>query len=397
MKTLIKRITIITIIILILSGLSFAGDFPNTTTTTPSGRTATTGIIDYPVQGNTTRRGTRSVVAAMPEQPVRREGESDEAYQARLRAWESVARKITATQSEAERLKQVLDSLKGSYGAGTYGVPFVGAATVSDTSLVIPTEEMKTEDILAINEDMNVMSQIVNNELIKTGLIVPLSFGSGYGGGYGGAYGSGYGSAINTGLAGNNIKSMYLQGYGALFLTNVDFPLSASPETQEQPEEPDKEEVDEVWEQTKQQIYEPQVVSTTTTNTKGPNVKYDAQKIENLKTTLITALKHATNIRAMKSDDAVILRISEISTSRSSIEAILGDQYFIRTGNSGKWVKKENLPENIKPLQQNVIIIRAKKSDIDAFAKGELDFDKFREKVKTFSYPLLSGNSETIR
>jgi hypothetical protein len=40
------------------------------------------------------------------------------------------------------------------------------------------------------------------------------------------------------------------------------------------------------------------------------------------------------------------------------------------------------------------LLIRAKKSYIDAFAKGDLDFEKFREKVQVFSYPILGSNSD---
>jgi len=30
--------------------------------------------------------------------------------------------------------------------------------------------------------------------------------------------------------------------------------------------------------------------------------------------------------------------------------------------------------------------MQARKADIDAFARGELDFDPFRQKVKSFTY-----------
>ena len=33
-----------------------------------------------------------------------------------------------------------------------------------------------------------------------------------------------------------------------------------------------------------------------------------------------------------------------------------------------------------------VLTIRAKKSDVDAFAKGELDFEQFQQKVQIFTY-----------
>jgi hypothetical protein len=39
---------------------------------------------------------------------------------------------------------------------------------------------------------------------------------------------------------------------------------------------------------------------------------------------------------------------------------------------------------NVSPA--TVLTIRAKKSDIDAFAKGEQDYEQFRQKVQIFTY-----------
>ena len=33
-----------------------------------------------------------------------------------------------------------------------------------------------------------------------------------------------------------------------------------------------------------------------------------------------------------------------------------------------------------------ILTIRAKKSDVDAFAKGEIDFEQFQQKVEMFAY-----------
>ena len=439
-----SSITTITIFILIWSGLSLAQNY----STAPA-----PAIPDEPVQPGEAFQGrvrstsatnspTEANVSSLPAIPVRRRGESEAAFQARLRAWESQVRQIiyapkpsepvsvpatpdrpvqrrgesdaayqarllqwqnqVEKQQDVLQLQQELQRLVrpsrtsgtiNTRGAGSFDVFGEGTGNI----LVIPTEEMKTKSFIAINEDMNVMSQIFSNELKQNGMIY-----SGYGA---------YGAAINLELTTNNIKSMYLQGYGALFMIKVDFPLSAPPEVQKQPQEPNKGEVDRVWQQTKEQIYEPQVASAYSYRRTAENldVKYDAQKVENLKKILITALKHASNIEILKPDESVILRISEISTSRSSIKAILGDQYFIQTGNGGNWVQnggnwvlKEDLPDNIKnlpdemkllPPPPNAIVIRAKKSDIDAYAKGELDFDKFRDKTQVFSYPIVGDNS----
>ena len=39
-----------------------------------------------------------------------------------------------------------------------------------------------------------------------------------------------------------------------------------------------------------------------------------------------------------------------------------------------------------------VLTIRAKKADIDAFAKGQLSFDQFRQKIQLLSYSYLGEN-----
>jgi len=38
------------------------------------------------------------------------------------------------------------------------------------------------------------------------------------------------------------------------------------------------------------------------------------------------------------------------------------------------------------PPSATVLTIRAKKSDVDAFAKGELDFEQFQQNIKMFTY-----------
>ena len=117
--------------------------------------------------------------------------------------------------------------------------------------------------------------------------------------------------AYNSSLeqSSNTLNCMYLQGYGALFQIKVNFPLSAPPETQQQEEEQTNEEdVDTVWEQTRQQIYEPQ--ATSSRSSRDSDVKYDSQKVENLKNRLIQALKQASNIRILNTNESVIIKIT---------------------------------------------------------------------------------------
>jgi hypothetical protein len=44
-----------------------------------------------------------------------------------------------------------------------------------------------------------------------------------------------------------------------------------------------------------------------------------------------------------------------------------------------------------------VLTIRAKKADVDAFAKGEIDFDEFQQHVVVLTYPHLTGKAAVER
>ena len=47
--------------------------------------------------------------------------------------------------------------------------------------------------------------------------------------------------------------------------------------------------------------------------------------------------------------------------------------------------------DSIGSATPSILVIRAKRSDIDDFAKGDLDFDIFRKRVQILTYPLLGG------
>lgn len=269
-------------------------------------------------------------------------------------------------------------------GRGMFG----GSGT--NSVLVIPNQEIKTEELLTINEDMNVMSRIFGNELNQTRLASTqrnwMFTGENWASGF-----FGRGSSTPQG--------MYLQGYGALFAMKVDFPLSAGPEVQEQEEqETEKEDVDQIWQQTRQQIYEPQETSRRRRGAERDQVKYDPEKVENFKTILIKALKHAANIRALKTDESVILSITGRGVSDGIIRILelpgTGQTMVIKES-GGKKVTRVytgGLPDEVGLSSPTVLVMRAKKSDIDTFAKGDLDFEQFRQRVVILSFPLIGAN-----
>ena len=282
-----------------------------------------------------------------------------------------------------------LSGTASSISRNRWSIQSSGAASV----LVIPSAEIETKDLLTINEDLNIMLRIFETNLQKARIIttrvrilgdVPI-----------------YGRLF-SGRGNSSIQSLYLQGYGVLFMMKVDFPLSPGPQAQQQDEAEKKQEgSDEVWEDMRDQLYEPEKLATSKTGDSAE--KYDAEKVENLKTALIKALKHAANIRNLKPDEWAILTITGSGESDDVQTVVLKGgaksdstrQILVLDKNTGiTKVVEGNSLRDIGLSSPTVLAIRAKKSDIDSFAKGDIDLDQFRRRVQMLSYPYLGGISQ---
>jgi len=261
----------------------------------------------------------------------------------------------------SEKLIQLNIATTGQYGGGKV--------------LVIPTAEIQPQDLVTMMEDMTVMCRIFDKRLEQSNLIsgrfttgsriipsMPFSWGS------------------------RSTGAMYIQGYGTLFLTRVDFLLSPPPEASEE-KETEEEDTDPLWTQMRQQIYAPEEVDRRRRSDDRPEEKYDAEKVEELKETLIKTLKHAANIRNLKPDESVVLTV----TGKAAQSGQLDTRVYI----SGRRTVRMAAGAEAGSLSPTVLTIRAKKSDIDAFAEGQLSFDQFSEKTQLFSYSYLGENLGT--
>lgn len=276
-------------------------------------------------------------------------------------AREQIARAKSSGGKALSKLNKDLAELRFNIG-----MPFSHSAVGS--VLVIPTSEIKAEDLATIVEDMTVMSRIIDSQLGKEEPGHTWFTGNIFG---------------HSSMA----ETMYLQGYGALFLKKVDFPLSPGPTMQEEEEKETTEEgVDPVWDEMRKEIYEPQ--EERKRREERPEEKYDAEKVENLKTNVIKALKHAANIRNLKSDGSVILTITGSGDSSAITNITIpgtGYGFAQQKGTRSISVVTPALPGSSGFSSPTVLIIRAKKSDIDSFAKGDLDLDKFQQRVQIFT------------
>ncbi len=240
--------------------------------------------------------------------------------------------------------------------------------------LVIPTAQMKMENLAVITEDMSVMSRIFDKQLSQSNLVTS----------------GGRLLGVNhpfLGRGDSTTEAIYLEGYGALFLIKVNMLLSAPPEAQKKEKTKEEEDTDPVWTQMRREMYEPEEAGRSRTDDR-PEEKYDAEKVESLKTNLIKTLKHAANIRDLKSEQLVILTV--IGDGHRSASTVTRSYTLGRS--TGRRRTVQTLPEiQADFLLPTVLTICAKKSDIDAFAKGELDYDQFRQRIEIFKSYAKAG------
>ena len=167
------------------------------------------------------------------------------------------------------------DMMAEGYGyEGPQGMPFGTGRKI----FVIPSTQIEIDDHIAIERDIRVMSHILDRVLRK-----PVNK-------LGGVF------TVMDDFFGRDsqvTQVVYLEGYGALFLMNVDFALVGPPQPSqaEEPNEPG-EKVDTTWQQAERELYAPPGVGTRRSGVGGrrsegdrQRSQYDAGKVELLKPT----------------------------------------------------------------------------------------------------------------
>jgi hypothetical protein len=219
-----------------------------------------------------------------------------------------------------------------------------------------------------------------------------------------------YGEFFNS----ENQSSMavYIQDYGVLFLMEVDFPLLFGPELRQEPEQKADESTDPVWQQARQKVFSPN--KNVPKNLPESRTETVQERVERLKSDLIKAMKHASNIRQLKPDEWVVLNVtgfdqlssSGISGGRMGMSGrggVYGEGGYggysgggsplggyaggygggMAGGIAGGGVGGYS---DIGFSSSTVLTLRAKKSDVDAFARDKINIEHFQQKVQVFTY-----------
>jgi hypothetical protein len=233
--------------------------------------------------------------------------------------------------------------------------------------LVIPGKPTDAETSNRIVEDLTVMGRIIEKG-------VRAAAQEGYG-----AMMPGdplYGQAFLFGFDGpgprilrtgdGRPRPMYIGGYGAIFFLQVDFPLVPPPQEPEADKATEK--TDQVWAAAQRELADPQAATRTRPGA-VPGKPYRAEAVEGLRTALTDLLKHATNIRDLEPESwLTVLVQGPDSTAQGQTQTSAYGQGLV-------------LPSP-RASGRALLTLRAKKADIDLYAKGQLDPAQFQQRVQ---------------
>jgi hypothetical protein len=239
------------------------------------------------------------------------------------------------------------DSLLGEVG---------GVAALTESVLVIPSKPMDGQALGQVVEDLSVMSRIIEKNALGEDAGSAGVWGIMEYKGYMPSW-SGVAPATvfpPTGRA----KPMYLGGYGAIFFIQVAYPLLPPPEVPQ--EQPSNQQEDPVWAEARRSLLEPQArPQVLPQDGAEPAEPYSREQVDALRSALVTALKHATNIRVLEPDEWVVIVVQGVAPAPQARPT---------------------------PAGRTVLTLRATKADVDQYAKGQFDPQQFTQRVQTITY-----------
>lgn len=281
-----------------------------------------------------------------------------------------------------QRLNKIKDTMFGGYDANGNR----SRRGKKDKSLVVRSSAMEPRAQSDLEEDMTIMTHIMDKAVserssddqsgrVAMGINVAFMPGEG------------------------PTRSIYVDGYGALFFLNVNFlllppPLEKNVEKESTPK-------DSTWEEAKEEVYGQ---TSGKSWSSGPRVEYDAAKVTALKSALLDALKNASNIRSVRSDESITVCVMG-APMRVPVRFVSGGGFGHAVGggvggsNSGGgggfggvsssggssdseqtiWVSGGGNDD--APVNRTTLTIRVKKADCEAFAHGNMTAEEFRKRA----------------
>lgn len=241
-------------------------------------------------------------------------------------------------------------------------VSFSGAQ--DDRQLILPADDAPAESISGLREELAIMARLfakaADPETGKRNAFrVDLwQFGLG---------------------KGRDLDALYLDGYGAVFLLAVDFPLVDAPKAAEK-KDAAKADKDAAWEQARRELTgKGGDLSDDLERDDDPEpAKFDADKVAGLRKRLAETFRHATNLKSVKAGEQIVVQVVGKASRHTSgnlpprMDPLLARRYGL----------DPNAPTSPSDGPTTATLtLRAKKSDVDAFAAGRLSAEEFGKKL----------------
>lgn len=235
-------------------------------------------------------------------------------------------------------------------------------------TLVLPGEAISTDDREHLTEDLNVMHRILTKALGKR------------------RDGDAFRIALDRPDAAD-IDAMYLDGYGALFLLGVPFPLMEVEKAK--PDANPEGGKDTVWEETRKTVRSAggaelelgeggvgQLAIQDSRNFWADAEPFDKDRVEALKQKLVSSLKHATNIRALRPEDWVTVVVTGARGPATTVR-----KAYVGGGGAKELFVFQDGDGGSGEAGRARLTLRVRKSDIDALAQGKLTLESFPVKI----------------
>jgi hypothetical protein len=301
------------------------------------------------------------------------------------------------------------------YGRGEDRVMFVDSRGRTARPIIVTGKPLDAKELAVAEEDLGIMARLLEKEIEREA-------GAG---GPPNAMG-----IVLTRLDGRGPSVMLLEGYGAVFTFTTRMALTPPPARPA--EKPAERPTDSPWERTRRELFgqgaggtgfgngggsssgggagggrsfsgsgggsksSSSGGGTGTSSFSGSNKAwagrtdqgdYDAKRVEELKKSVLEALKQASNIRALKADDYVTVVVQgqgggsghfgggefHIETRTTSSSSVNGEPPKVETR-----VIRDSGPVTGRA---GTLTVRAKKSDCEEFAKGKLTAEQFAKKA----------------
>ena len=264
----------------------------------------------------------------------------------------------------------------------------------SGSGAIIQFSQPDPRGVDELQEDLNVMSLLLQKKLEEAVGENSLT------------YRMGIPMLLRSGQ--RSIESLYLDGFGALFSVNVNFPLL--PPAAAKPKETDATTGSDDWDKARRELYG--VRETDAANPyASAAVPYDAGKVAALKQALLEVLKNGAHIRRLKPEESVVVTVfgtESVPVARGMPGGAGGFGGGFGGGSGVALIPDNKVLEHAAVMEAyqrrfrseappgsdraTVLTVRVRKLDAHAFAKGTMNFDEFQQKASINAYLGAAGS-----